>query len=54
VKRGVVITGMGAVTPLPSGESALKCMELSIEEAGIRPEEIEYINAHGTSATVND
>jgi len=43
-----------AVAPLPSGESAMKCMELSIEGAGIRPEEIEYINAHGTSTAAND
>ena len=43
-----------AVAPLPSGESAAKCMELSIEEAGIEPEQIEYINAHGTSTMAND
>jgi 3-oxoacyl-[acyl-carrier-protein] synthase II len=43
-----------AVAPLPSGESAAKCMELSIEGAGIRPEEIDYINAHGTSTVAND
>ena len=43
-----------AVAPLPTGESALKCMELGIEEAGINPEEIEYINAHGTSTIAND
>jgi 3-oxoacyl-[acyl-carrier-protein] synthase II len=43
-----------AVAPLPSGESAVKCMELSIEEAGIEPEQIEYINAHGTSTVAND
>jgi len=43
-----------AVAPLPSGESAAKCMELSIEEAGIKPEQIEYINAHGTSTIAND
>lgn len=43
-----------AVAPLPSGESAVKCMELSIEEAGIEPEQIEYINAHGTSTMAND
>jgi len=43
-----------AVAPLPSGEGALRCMELSIEEAGIKPEEIEYINAHGTSTIAND
>jgi 3-oxoacyl-[acyl-carrier-protein] synthase II len=43
-----------AVAPLPSGESAMKCMELSIEGAGIRAEQIEYINAHGTSTGAND
>jgi len=43
-----------AVAPMPSGEGALRCMELSIEEAGIKPEEIEYINAHGTSTIAND
>jgi len=43
-----------AVAPLPSGESAVKCMELGIEEAGIKPEQIEYINAHGTSTIAND
>jgi len=43
-----------AVAPLPSGESAVKCMELSVEEAGIKPEQIEYINAHGTSTIAND
>jgi 3-oxoacyl-(acyl-carrier-protein) synthase len=29
-------------------------MELSIEEAGIKPEDIDYINAHGTSTVAND
>jgi 3-oxoacyl-[acyl-carrier-protein] synthase II len=43
-----------AVAPLPSGESAIKCMELSIEDAGITSDEIEYINAHGTSTVAND
>jgi len=43
-----------AVAPLPSGESAAKCMELSIEEAGIEPDQIAYINAHGTSTVAND
>ena len=43
-----------AVAPLPSGEGAVKCMELSIEDAGISPDEIDYINAHGTSTVAND
>jgi len=43
-----------AVAPLPSGEGAVKCMELSIEDAGISPDDINYINAHGTSTVAND
>jgi 3-oxoacyl-[acyl-carrier-protein] synthase II len=42
------------VAPLPSGESAQHCMALSIEDAGIKPEDIHYINAHGTSTVAND
>ena len=43
-----------AVAPLPSGESAIKCMEIGIEGAGIRTQDIEHINAHGTSTVAND
>jgi len=43
-----------AVAPLPSGESAIKCMEFAIEGAGIRTQDIQFINAHGTSTVAND
>jgi 3-oxoacyl-[acyl-carrier-protein] synthase II len=43
-----------AVAPIPSGEGAVKCMELGIEEAGITIHEIGYINAHGTATVAND
>jgi 3-oxoacyl-[acyl-carrier-protein] synthase II len=43
-----------AVAPLPSGEGAVKCMELSLEDAGISPHEVDFINAHGTSTVAND
>jgi 3-oxoacyl-[acyl-carrier-protein] synthase II len=43
-----------AVAPLPSGESAIKCMETSIKNGEITPDDIEYINAHGTSTIAND
>ncbi|MEJ7621079.1 MAG: beta-ketoacyl-ACP synthase II [Aquificaceae bacterium] len=40
--------------PCADGEGAYMCMKLALEDAGIRPEEVDYINAHGTSTPLND
>ncbi|MCS6875264.1 MAG: beta-ketoacyl-ACP synthase II [Aquificaceae bacterium] len=40
--------------PCVDGEGAYMCMKLALEDARIRPEEVEYINAHGTSTPLND
>jgi 3-oxoacyl-[acyl-carrier-protein] synthase II len=40
--------------PKPDGSSAAKCMQLALKSAGIQPEEVDYINAHGTSTPAND
>ena len=40
--------------PAPDGEAAQECMRQSIVSAGIQPEQIDYINAHGTSTPLND
>lgn len=40
--------------PSPDGVCGAKSMQLAIEDAGIRPEDIGYINAHGTSTPIND
>ncbi|MFA4926236.1 MAG: beta-ketoacyl-ACP synthase II [Candidatus Aminicenantales bacterium] len=40
--------------PSPDGEGAARVMRLAIDEAGITPAEIQYINAHGTSTPYND
>lgn len=41
-------------SPAPDGEGAAKAMSLAISEAGIVPDDIDYINAHGTGTPYND
>lgn len=41
-------------SPHPEGEGAADAMLLAVEEAGIKPEDVSYINAHGTSTGLND
>ena len=41
-------------SPIPGGEGGAKAMELAIKDAGVTPEDITYINAHGTSTKYND
>ncbi len=40
--------------PPEDGEGARKCMTAAIEDAGINPDEVDYLNAHGTSTPVGD
>jgi 3-oxoacyl-[acyl-carrier-protein] synthase II len=40
--------------PAPDGEGFVKCIELCLKDAGVSKEEVDYINAHGTSTYYND
>ena len=41
-------------SPIPGGVGGAKAMSLAIEDAGLKPEDVTYINAHGTSTKYND
>jgi 3-oxoacyl-[acyl-carrier-protein] synthase II len=38
----------------PEGRGAISCIKMALADAGLGPEAVDYINAHGTSTTVND
>jgi 3-oxoacyl-[acyl-carrier-protein] synthase II len=40
--------------PLEDGSGSTKCIQMALKDAGMKPEDIQYINAHGTSTPLND
>jgi 3-oxoacyl-[acyl-carrier-protein] synthase II len=40
--------------PAPGGEGAARCIKMALKNSGMNPEDVDYINAHGTSTMFND
>jgi 3-oxoacyl-[acyl-carrier-protein] synthase II len=54
VGYGMTADAYHVAAPDPSGDGATRVMRRAIEDAGIAPQDIQYINAHGTSTPFND
>jgi len=51
---GVTNDAYHSVAPDASGEAPAQCMRIALADAGMTPEDVDYVNAHGTSTPLND
>lgn len=54
VGYGLSSDGYHMTAPDPTGDGYVRCMGMAMEDAGYKPEDLDYINAHGTSTGLND
>lgn len=54
VGYGMTSDAYHVAAPAPDGDGAIRVMRRALEDAGLRPDEVQYINAHGTSTELND
>lgn len=54
VGYGMTCDAYHMTSPIPSGDGAARAMQLALKDAGLNPEQVNYINAHGTSTPVGD
>jgi len=54
VGYGMTCDAYHMTSPVPEGQGATRAIELAMKDAGITPEQVSYINAHGTSTPAND
>jgi 3-oxoacyl-[acyl-carrier-protein] synthase II len=54
VGYGMTCDAYHITSPVPGGTGATRAMELAMADGGIAPEQVSYINAHGTSTPAND
>ncbi len=51
---GMTGDGYHITSPPPDGGGAARCMQAALDDAALRPDQVDYINAHGTSTELND
>ncbi|MBR8835636.1 MAG: beta-ketoacyl-ACP synthase II [Stigonema ocellatum SAG 48.90 = DSM 106950] len=54
VGYGMTCDAYHMTSPVPGGEGAARAIQMALKDAGLKPEQVSYINAHGTSTSVND